>query len=87
MKTWVATVRGTYGTAEAGTRTQYVQYVAPWGQAALRVRYVQNAGGWTRRLYVPNGGTGAHVSAQSSTHSGTSAACASGSLIDSTIAA
>ena len=44
--TWVATVRGTYGTAEAGTRTQYVQYVAPWEQAALRVRYVQNAGGW-----------------------------------------
>ena len=27
----VATVRGTYGTAEAGTRTQHVQYVAPLG--------------------------------------------------------
>ena len=36
--TWGATTRGTYGTAEAGTRTQYVQYVGPWGQAALRLR-------------------------------------------------
>ena len=44
--TWGATVRGTYGTPEAGTRTQYVQYVVPWGQAALRLRYVPNAGGW-----------------------------------------
>ena len=43
---WGATVRGTYGTAVAGTRTPYVQYVAPWGQAALCVRYVPNAGGW-----------------------------------------
>ena len=44
--TWVATVRGTYPTPEAGTRTPYVQYVGPWGQAALCVRYVPNAGGW-----------------------------------------
>jgi hypothetical protein len=44
-RTWVATVRGTYPTPEAGTRTPYVQYVGPWGQAALRVRYVPNAGG------------------------------------------
>ena len=42
---WGATVRGTYGTPEAGTCTPYVQYVGPWGQAALRVRYVPNAGG------------------------------------------
>ena len=44
--TWGATVRGTFGTPVAGTRTQYVQYVGPWGQAALRLRYVPNAGGW-----------------------------------------
>ena len=43
---WGATVRGTYRTAEAGTRTPYVQYAGPWGQAALRLRYVPNAGGW-----------------------------------------
>ena len=43
---WGATVRGTYPTPEAGTRTQYVLYVGPWGQAALRLRYVHNAGGW-----------------------------------------
>ena len=29
-----------------GTRTQYVLYVGPWGQATLRLRYVPNAGGW-----------------------------------------
>ena len=40
-----ATVRATYGTAEAGTRTQYVQYAGLRGQAALRPRYVPNAGG------------------------------------------
>ena len=43
-ETWVATVRCTYPTPKAGTRTQYV-YVGPWGQAALRLRYVPNAGG------------------------------------------
>ena len=43
---WGATVRGTYGTPVAGTRTQYVQYVGPWEQAALRLRYVPNAGCW-----------------------------------------
>ena len=43
---WGATVRGTYGTPVAGTRTQYVQYAGPWRQAALRLRYVPNAGGW-----------------------------------------
>ena len=52
-----ATVRGTYGPAEAGARTQYVRYVAPWGQAALRLWYVHDAGGW----YVPYGGPGAYV--------------------------
>ena len=40
------TVRGTYGTAEAGARTQYVRDVAPWGQAALRLWYVHYARGW-----------------------------------------
>ena len=44
--TWGATVRGTYPTPEAGTRTLYVLYVGAWGQAALRLRYVPNAGGW-----------------------------------------
>ena len=43
---WGATVRGKYRTPEAGTRTPYVQYVGPWGQAALRLRYVHYAGGW-----------------------------------------
>ena len=43
---WGATARGTYPTPEAGTRTQYVLYVGPWGQAALRLRYVHNAAGW-----------------------------------------
>ena len=37
--------RGAYRTAEAGTRNQYVQYVGPWAQAALRLLYVHNAGG------------------------------------------
>ena len=46
LTTWVATVRGAYGTAEAGARTPYVQYGGPWGQAALRLRYVPDAGGW-----------------------------------------
>ena len=51
--------RGAYRTAEAGTRNQYVQYVGPWAQAALRLRYVPNAGGWhARSLYVPYGGAG-----------------------------
>ena len=45
-KAWGATVRGSYPTPEAGTRTQYVLYVGPWGQAALRLRYIHNAGGW-----------------------------------------
>ena len=42
---WGATVRGTYGTPEEDARTQYVQYAGPWGQVALRLRYVQHAGG------------------------------------------
>ena len=40
----VATVRGAYRTAEAGS-SQYVRYVGPWGQAALRLPYVPNAAG------------------------------------------
>ena len=43
QQAWGATVRGTYPTPEAGTRTQYVLYVGPWGQAALRLRYVASA--------------------------------------------
>ena len=35
---------GTRGTPEAGTRGQCVR---PWEQAALRLRYVHNAGGWS----------------------------------------
>ena len=46
LYTWGATVRGTYGTPVAGTRTRCVQYAGPWGQAALRLRYVPSAGGW-----------------------------------------
>ena len=38
-----ATVRGTHGTPEAGTRRLDVQCVGLWGQAALR-RYARNAG-------------------------------------------
>ena len=45
LRTWGATVRGTCPTPEAGKCTQYVQYAAPLGQAALRLRYVPNAGG------------------------------------------
>jgi len=60
IHTWGATVRGTYGTPEAGTRAPYVQYARPWGQAALRLWYVHYAGGW----YVPNGGPAAYASAQ-----------------------
>ena len=39
--------------------TPYVQYAGPWGQAALRLRYVPNAGGWhtwpVRTLRRPRG--------------------------------
>ena len=45
-RTWGATVRGAYPTPETGTRAPYVQYAGPWGQAALSVRYVPDAGGW-----------------------------------------
>ena len=47
-----------------GTRTQYVQCVAPWGQAALRLWYVPYAGGWYA-LRRP----GAYVSAQAARQS------------------
>ena len=39
-------VRGTYGTPEAGTATQYIQRVEYWDRAALHLRYVQYAQGW-----------------------------------------
>ena len=61
-------LRGTYGTPEAGTRTQYVQCVGPWGQAALRLRHVYSAGGWYAQPYVPYGGRGACVSAEAWAH-------------------
>ena len=48
--------------AEAGTRTQYVQYVGPWGQAALRLWYVQATHTSLSRT-APYGGPGAYVSA------------------------
>ena len=51
MKTWVATVRGTYRTPKDGTRSQYVLYAESCWQAALRLWYVQY------------GGPGAYVSA------------------------
>ena len=66
--------RGAYRTAEAGTRNQYVQYVGPWAQAALRLRFLtvppcasgtystREAG--ARSPYVPCEGPGAYVSAQ-----------------------
>ena len=42
----ITRVRRTSGTPEAATRTPYAQRVVrPWGQAALRLRYVQYAGG------------------------------------------
>ena len=40
-------MRGTYGTHEAGTSSQYVLYAGPGErQAALRPRYAPNAGGY-----------------------------------------
>ena len=44
MSQWGDAVRGTYATPEAGTRTRYVQYAGPWGQAALGLRYVPHGG-------------------------------------------
>ena len=38
--------------------TAYVQCVGPRGQAALRLRYVQHAGGWYAQRYVQYGGPG-----------------------------
>ena len=51
---------GTCPTPEAGTRIPYVQYVGPWRQGTLCVRYVPNAGGWyawepVRTLRRPGG--------------------------------
>ena len=65
--TWGATVRGTYRTPEAGTRTQYVQYVAPWGKPPCASGTCTTREAGTRSLYVPNGGPGAYVSAQAVT--------------------
>ena len=61
--TWVATVRGTYRTPEAGTRTQYVQVREP--PCASGACPTREAG--TRSPYVPYGGPGAFVSAQAAT--------------------
>ena len=57
-----ATVRGTYGTPVATTRSPYVQYVGPWGPATLRLRH------------VPNGGAGAYALAQLIAHAVAAAA-------------
>ena len=65
ISTCNATVRGTYRTVEAGTRTQYVQYVGPWEQAALRVRCVPNAGGgYAQPVRTQRRHRGVRVSAQ-----------------------
>ena len=61
---WVATVRCTYPTPEAGTRTQYVQYVGPWGKPPCASGTYPTREAGTRSVYVPNGGPGAYVSAQ-----------------------
>ena len=64
----ITTGHGCYRTAEAGTRTQYVLYVGPWGQAALRLRLrTQHVG--LVRVARPYGteAPGASVSAEYST--------------------
>ena len=62
--TWGATVRGTYPTPEAGTRTPYVQYGGPWGKPPCASGTYPTREAGTRSVYVPNGGPGAYVSAQ-----------------------
>ena len=51
-------MRGAYRTPVAGTRTAYVQCLASWGQAALRLRYIQYStqGAGKRGRYVQYGG-------------------------------
>ena len=64
----ITTGHGLHRTAEAGTRTQYVLYVGPWGQAALRLRLrTQHVG--LVRVASPYGteAPGASVSAEYST--------------------
>ena len=58
-----ATVRGTYGTPEAGTRTAHVQRVGPGGKlpCASGTYSPQEAG--TRHPHVHFGGAGTYVSA------------------------
>ena len=61
--TWVATVPGTYPTPEAGTCTQYVQYVVPGGKPPCASGTYPTREAGTRSRYVPNGGPRAYASA------------------------
>ena len=54
--TWVATVPGTYPTPEAGTCTQYVQYVVPGGKPPCASGTYPTREAGTRSPYVPYGG-------------------------------
>ena len=45
LSAWGATVRGTYRTPDVGYAYVPSMYAGPWGQAALRLQYVSNAGG------------------------------------------
>ena len=64
LAAWVATVRCTYPTPEAGTCTPYVQYAGPWGKPPCASGTYPTREAGTRSPYVPNGGAGAHASAQ-----------------------
>ena len=61
VPTWGATVRGTYGTAEAGTRTAYVQCVGPRGKLPCASGTYSTQEAATRSPYVQYGGPGAYV--------------------------
>ena len=63
LPAWGATVRGMYGTAEAGTRTAYVQCAGPRGKlpCASGTYSTQEAG--TRSPYAQHGGPETYVSA------------------------
>ena len=53
-----------HGAKARYARTQYVQCVGPWGQAALRLRTYSTRWSGARSLHAPYGGAGACVSAQ-----------------------
>ena len=61
----VATVRGTYGTAKAGTRTQYLQYTwGPGGERPCASGTFTTREAGTHGLYVPYGGPRLYLSTQ-----------------------